>query len=148
MWMCPDTFNISVKAPKIPEQIKKIEGFDAAYNREGQAKMAEATKLVHAGWQAIAATDTNEYRDTLQQGVETIGQGQSIIGRVSTNRMSPQGFPIPVALESSTRYHYRRHRFSGRQTAGMIASMLKRLAPRIQNIFTKFQIDLTKRMKV
>ena len=140
------TILLELKAPNIDEQIRLLKGFDKAYNRFTNESLDEGNDLVGRGWRAVAAVKDGTYKSNISSKVETVAG--AFHGITSTDVRSGAGFPYPLALEESTRYHYRSTRFRGRRTAGMATRMFKKLKGSLNVIHAKIGPKLVKFLSV
>src|SRR3990172_448235 len=109
---------MSMTIPKLDSQIKLLLNYPTVWRRHVIGMQQNNARLMKTGWQNVAARRTGLYVSRIMDQVRMVtGEIHAV---ASTDVRSPRGFPYPLALEESTRYHYRSTGRSGQPTAGKV----------------------------
>jgi hypothetical protein len=140
--------SISIEARGVDEQIRKLEGFDKAYQNHTKLAMMKGVVHLEAEWIKIAPVYKGRYRQSLMGSgkVQSIAGGE-VMGTVGTN-VTHRGVSYPAVLESSERYHYRSGPRAGQKTAGQVKRVLTRSVKTIVRYFKMAYDGIVKELKV
>ena len=140
--------SVSIEAKGVDEQIRKLEGFDRAYQNRTKLGMMKSTIYLEGEWIKIAPVYKGRYRQSLMGSgrVQSVAGGE-VMGTVGTN-VTHRGVSYPAVLESSERYHYRSGPRAGQKTAGQVKRVLTKSVKKIVGYFKQAYDGIVKDLKI
>ena len=135
---------MTVEAPQITEQMRKLEQFDQIAQQEYTAAMRPAIALSVSDIHAFSPYLSGAL-DSSVKGEIRYASGDEVRGVMTASATGANGFPYGYALDASKKYHYAGGRKS---TKGWLKGVLRRKRAEVLALFFSATSRIVARLAV